>query len=390
MLSPSPFSSGVKSFGKEENINSDCKKRILVAPLDWGLGHATRCIPIIRELLLQGADVIIAADGRPYELLKREFPALTFIRFPGFTIVYPEDHRIASTITRQIPKIIITVFREHRVLKKIIKDFKIDAVISDNRFGLFSKKIPCFYVTHQIGIILPNHLEWASRLAYVLNKIIIRRYTACWIPDYAGEDNLSGKLSHFYQLPKNAKFIGPLTRFKRDSSITKEFDILVLLSGPEPQRTALENILMEQLKTVQCKSLVVRGIPEKSQHIKISDSISVVSSLDSTALNRAMLASELIISRPGYSTIMDLDVLGKRAIFIPTPGQTEQEYLAAELLKHGKVYVQRQESFSLIDALDQAKRYSGFSGRESSNLIPNDCIERLMKDLQRKQMATMQ
>ena len=366
------------------------RTRILVAPLDWGLGHAARCIPIIRELLEHNTEVIIAADGRPYELLKREFPTVNILRLPGFTIVYPEGNRITAKIVSQIPKIIAAIFREHRALSNIIRNLKIDAVISDNRFGLFSKQIPCIYVTHQIGIMMPEQLQWASRIVYHLNKALIRNYTECWIPDYKENDNLSGWLSHFYPLPKNATFIGPLTRFKKNSNIPKKYDILVILSGPEPQRTALENIMMEQLKTVQRKSLVVRGIPEKSQHIKLSEWISVVSSLDSEALNRAMLASDIIISRPGYSTIMDLDVLGKRAIFIPTPGQTEQEYLAAELKKSGKFYMQQQEKFSLIDALEQAKLYPGFSPRVSHTSTVKVSIEKLLERFQGEQIAKVQ
>ena len=366
------------------------RTRILVAPLDWGLGHATRCIPIIRELLEHNTEVIIAADGRPYELLKKEFPTLSIVRLPGFTVVYPDGDRIAAKIVSQIPKIIIAIFREHRALSNTIRDLKIHAVISDNRFGLFSKHIPCVYVTHQIGIMMSKRLQWASRIVYYLNKVLIQKYTACWIPDYKERDNLSGWLSHFYPLPKNATFIGPLTRFKQISNVPREYDILVMLSGPEPQRTVLENILIEQLKTVPRKSLVVRGIPEKTQHMKLSEWISVVSSLDSEALNRAMLASEIIVSRPGYSTIMDLDVLGKRAIFIPTPGQTEQEYLAAELKRSGKFYIQEQDNFSLVDALEQAEHYPGISPRESSTSTLKVSIEKLLEQLQGEQIKKVQ
>jgi uncharacterized protein (TIGR00661 family) len=364
--------------------------RILVAPLDWGLGHATRCIPIIRELQAKGGEVVIAADGRPLELLKKEFPSLTFVRFPGFSVMYPDGNRIASKIVSQIPKIVAATFREHRELKTILRNLKIDAVISDNRFGLFSKQVPCIFVTHQIGIAMPKRLQWAARAVYYLNKMIIRRYTECWIPDYAEEDNLSGKLSHYYPLPKNANFIGPLTRFKRDTNIEKEFDILVLLSGPEPQRTVLETIIMEQLKTIHRKSLVVRGIPERNQHIKLSEWITVVSSLDSGALNHAMLAADIIISRPGYSTIMDLNVLGKRAIFIPTPGQTEQEYLADELQKSGKFSVYQQDQFSLSGALEDAKKFPGFALKETNTSDLNPCTERLLARIDREQLAAAQ
>ena len=333
---------------------------------------------------------MIAADGRPFELLKKEFPALTFVRFPGFSVVYPDGNRIAWKIMSQIPNIVVAIFREHRELKILLHDVTIDAVISDNRFGLFSKQVPCIFVTHQIGIAMPKRLQWAARIVYYLNKMMIGKYAECWIPDYAEEDNLSGKLSHYYPLPKNASFIGPLTRLKRKKNIEKEFDILVLLSGPEPQRTALESIIMEQLKSINKKSLVVRGIPEKSQHIKLSEWITVVSSLDSSSLNDAMLASDIIISRPGYSTIMDLEVLGKRAIFIPTPGQTEQEYLAAELQKSGKFFVQRQDQFSLNDALEGGKQFPGFAMKETRASEFSSCIERLLARIDREQVAAAQ
>jgi len=354
------------------------KKKILVAPLNWGLGHATRCIPVIRELLAQDADVAIAADERPYDLLRREFPSLEFIRLPGFAIKYPSRDGIAAEIIRQIPQIVFVTFREHRSLWKLARKQQFDAVISDNRFGLFSRKIPCAYITHQIRIIMPRQFNWASRFVYRLNKFMIERYSECWIPDYRGEENLSGKLSHGDPIPRNASFIGPLTRFKILPDMKKEFDVLVVLSGPEPQRTVLENIVMEQLKNVKLNTLVVRGIPEKSQRIKLSESISVVSSLDSNALNIAMLTSDLIVSRPGYSTIMDIAALGCKAVLIPTPGQTEQEYLAGELERKKLFFVRRQENFDLLEALNQSRNYTGFARREFDSSILRETVCRFL------------
>lgn len=354
------------------------KKKILVAPLDWGLGHATRCIPVIKELLAQEAAVVIAADGRPYDLLKREFPSLEFIRLPGFAIKYPNGDGIAWEMIRQIPKIVFVTYKEHRTLRKLIRDSQFDAIISDNRFGLFSRNVPCAYITHQVRIIMPRQFEWASQLLYRLNKFMIERYSECWIPDYRGEENLSGKLSHGDPIPRNASFIGPLTRFKILPDMKKEFDVLVVLSGPEPQRTALENIVMEQLKSVKLNTLVVRGIPEKSQRIKLPESISVVSSLDSNALNAAMLTSDLIISRPGYSTVMDIAVLGCKAVLIPTPGQTEQEYLARELERKKLFCVQRQENFDLHEALNQSKNYTGFTRKDFDNSLLRVTVRRFL------------
>lgn len=334
---------------------------MLVAPLDWGLGHATRCIPIVKELMSQNVEVLIAADGRPFDLLKKEFPLLTLIRLPGYSVAYSDDKRIALKVVQQFPQLVYSAVSEHRMLRKIIREFRVQGVISDSRFGLFARRIPCVYVSHQIGIKMPPKLEWASYPVYLINKTLINRYFECWVPDTAGEDNLSGELSHHYPLPRNAKYVGPLSRFKKIPGIGKEYDVLVLLSGPEPQRSILEGIVLNQLKASSYRSLVVRGVPEEIQRINFSEFVTVVSSLESEALNVAILSSEIILSRPGYSTVMDLALLGSRAIFIPTPGQTEQEYLAGIFLKNRTFCVRRQESFNLDEAIKEARQRPGIS-----------------------------
>ncbi|HTR81805.1 MAG TPA: glycosyltransferase [Bacteroidota bacterium] len=354
------------------------KKRILVAPLDWGLGHATRCIPIIRELGKHDCEVIVAADGRPYELLKREFPSLMMVRLPGISISYPEKGNMALGIIMQFPSIIASILREHRAMKKIHKELRIDGIVSDNRFGLFTKKIPSVYVTHQIAIEMPRSFLWASQFVRWLHKAVIRRYTECWIPDFDGEKNLSGKLSHGFALPKNAKFVGPLSRMERISAPSQEYEILVVLSGPEPQRTVFENMLVEQLKFIPQKTLLVRGIPEKNQRIRISDSCIVVSHLDSDALNKAMAAAAIIIARPGYSTIMDLDALGKKAILIPTPGQTEQEYLAQRFRELKIFFTCEQKEFVLEKALKKIEDFSGLSSPMTNHSLLISAIDRFV------------
>ena len=373
---------------RKEVLNGvNVKQRILVAPLDWGLGHATRSIPLIIELMNQNIEVILAADERPYDLLKREFPSLQIIRLPGFGIKYSEDGQIVFGMLRQLPRIGASMFREHRTLRTLIHDLKIDAVISDNRFGLFSRRVPCVYVTHQIAIRMPRSLEWISRLVLVMHKVLIRRYNECWIPDYSDDDNLSGALSHGFPLPANAKYIGPLTRMKIDSSSKSEYEVLAVLSGPEPQRTIFENILIEQLKKRNCKSLVVRGVPEKNQHMKLSDSLSVVSFLESEALSRAMQSSAVIVARPGYSTLMDLAAIGKQAILVPTPGQTEQKYLADALKRKGLFCVQDQENFDLPKALVEVRTTSGFSQKPSAAHLLTEAVQRLISMTHNKEIV---
>jgi len=336
--------------------------KILIAPLEWGLGHAARCIPIVKYLLEKKCEVIIGADGRPLQLLQKEFPSHEFVVMPGYNISYPKNGSMALKIASQIPKILSGIKREHELLKKIIKEKNIDAVISDNRFGLWSKEIPCVFITHQLMVKSP----FGEKIIHRLNKNYISKYSECWIPDSSGEMNLSGDLSHKFPLPENAKFIGVLSRFETASHALpkeKKYNLLVILSGPEPQRTEIEKKVIEQIRTnpPTRKTLIVQGITENSEHRKISENTEIVSHLTSDELQKIILDSEIIISRPGYSTVMDLAMLGKKAIFVPTPGQTEQEYLADHFSEKKIAYSVSQKRFDLKTALKESKKYTGFT-----------------------------
>ncbi|MBK7872558.1 MAG: hypothetical protein IPJ74_18690 [Saprospiraceae bacterium] len=131
------------------------KKRILVAPLDWGLGHATRCIPIVQELLDQDAEVLLATNGGAFELLRKEFPTLIVEKLPAYNIRYANGNMYWN-VGIQLPKIIKAIVSEYYTLKKLIHQYQIDAIISDNRYGCFSKKVKCIFITHQINILIPN------------------------------------------------------------------------------------------------------------------------------------------------------------------------------------------------------------------------------------------
>jgi uncharacterized protein (TIGR00661 family) len=342
------------------NENRNAKKKVLVAPLNWGLGHASRMIPLIRRLLAANAEVIIAADGRPMELLKREFPDLKKIRLPGYDITYQTTGSFAASIFRQVPRIISSYFSERRAVEKIIRKQGIDVVVSDNRYGLHSKNAVCVFVTHQLAIRMPSGLGWFEPLLYKLNRSIIGQYDACWIPDFAGEMNLSGELTTKYALPSNAKFIGPLTRMKV-TGVKKKYDVLFLLSGPEPQRSLLEEMLRAQSAGLAMKMLMVRGVIESNEIRRLSQEFEMIDYMTSEQLNEAILAAGLVVSRPGYSTVMDLAALGAKAFFIPTPGQTEQEYLAQYLSKKGIAFSQRQQDLNLASSLKTAATYAGFS-----------------------------
>lgn len=336
---------------------------VLVCPLDWGIGHATRCVPIIRELLMQNARVIIGASNRPLAFLKQEFPDLDFIDFPGYQIVYPGgDEGMVIKMIPQVPKLIKSIRDENSLLDKIINSQKIDLVISDNRYGLYTKKIPCVFMTHQVFIKTPPALRIFEFFLSLMNKMFMQKYTECWIPDFEKEPNLSGDLSHGKALPKHSCYIGPLSRFSSNIATKHKnyiYDALVLLSGPEPQRTILEKKVLKELSELNLKAAMVCGKPEEFD-IKIhSENIDIFQHLESDHLQELILQSEIVISRPGYSTIMDIAALGKKALFIPTPGQTEQEYLSDYFSRKKLFYRINQNELNLKEDLKKSLVFPG-------------------------------
>lgn len=339
------------------------KKNVLICPLDWGLGHATRCVPIINKFKEKGANVFIAASNRPLAFLKKEFPDLNFIDFPGYNITYPKGGSMAFAMLKSSPAILKAIQKEKIQIEQIIEKNSIEIVISDNRFGLASSNAYSIYMTHQILIRCPSPLRFLESSLFRKHKSYISQYNECWIPDFDGEMNLSGDLSHKYTAHPQTFFIGPLSRFSeiKQDEITRNFlyDIMVILSGPEPQRSIIEDIIHEQaLKMKNLKFLIVRGITEKDTENHEDNNIRLVSHLETAAMRQAIIESDLIVCRPGYSSIMDLSVLGKKAAFVPTPGQTEQEYLAAYFFSRKYYFFMSQQGFDLKECIEKAKLFS--------------------------------
>lgn len=339
----------------EKNSNAG-KKTILVAPLDWGLGHAARCIPIIKELEHYPVRVVIAGEGAVAAMLKQEFPQLQIIPLPGYKIKYSKNKRwFLLKLLIQFPGVMYSVLKEHRWLSKVKQELDLCAVISDNRFGLFSKSIPCIYITHQLSIKTGNSLS--EKLATLIHRNISKNYTQCWIPDFGKEKNLAGSLSHTVKLRRNHVYLGCLSRFEHQTTSEITVELLIVLSGPEPQRTIFENLLLEQLKHYGGRVLFVRGLPGENQKppsVAFNGNVEIKNHLPAKELNNAFESSAIIISRSGYTTIMDLAKLGRKAILVPTPGQAEQEYLAEYLSSQKMFLTMPQEKFVLKNALEQA------------------------------------
>ncbi len=305
--------------------------KILICPLNWGLGHATRCIPIIKRLTDEGNKVTVAADGFTLELLKQEFPELIFINSPSYAVHYSKGKSQIGAMIRCSPKIVAGIISEHRWLKKLLKENHYDMVISDNRFGLWNKDIKSIYITHQLMVKMPDKLKFMEPLIWRVHRFFITKYDECRIPDYEGDKNLSGDLAHKYPLPSNAKFIKPLSRFILLKNVIpdEEYHTVAILSGVEPQRSIFEKELMKRFKNKPEKTLIIQGKPQKETRVEVINNLTIISHLSTPKLASILLGAQHIISRSGYTTIMDLEALNclHKAELIPTPGQTEQEYL---------------------------------------------------------------
>lgn len=333
-------------------------KKVLVAPLDWGLGHATRCVPVINEFLKQGCEVQIASNGSALVLLKEEFPKLKFYVIESYGVKYGGILPFMVKIIIQIPKILRVISKEHNQIEKIVEQEKIDIIISDNRYGCWSGKTRNVFISHQLTLLTPVFSSFVNSK----HKRLIEKFSVCWVPDEEGAESLAGELAINSNL--KPRYIGLLSRMKWSESQIR-YEIMVILSGPEPQRSIFEGIMMKELKSSNKKCLVVRGLPGQSERTE-SDNCTYISHLNAQEINNAILESELIISRSGYSTIMDLAHLGKRAIFVPTPGQPEQEYLAEKLMKKKITFSMPQDSLNLQYALLQAAAYAGFTRRNEN------------------------
>ena len=337
------------------------KKTIVVAPLNWGLGHSTRCIPIIKALLERDYKVVLASDGVALGLLKKEFPDLANFELPSYHITYASDGRFFKLkMILDSPKILGAMRKERKAIEKIAKLVSADGIISDNRLGIYVNGIPNVFITHQLRVLSGS----TTQISSAMHQQIFKKYDAVWVPDFEEENNLTGELGHLDKKPQNLKYMGPLSRFEK-KSVEKAYDLMVLLSGPEPQRTLLEDRLTEELQTFSGNILMVRGVIEKEQTKEEmalnSGTMLKINFMRSEELSQSVQASDFILCRSGYTTVMDLAKLGKKAFFIPTPGQYEQVHIAERLDELGVVPSCSQEEFRL----DQLERISSYSGLEA-------------------------
>ncbi|TXD49689.1 glycosyltransferase [Polaribacter sp. IC073] len=327
------------------------KKKIIVAPLNWGLGHATRCVPIINALIKENYTPVIASDGNALKFLKHEFSDLETLVLPSYHIKYGKN--LKRNLFLQLPTILKAIKEEERVIAFFVaKNRDVVGVISDNRFGVRSSKIPSVYITHQLNVLS----GFTTYLTSSIHQKIINKFDTCWIPDNSSS-NFSGKLS-ISNRKLNQKFIGVLSRFKKEE-LEQKIAVLVIISGPEPNRTFLEEKLIAAFKNDKRKVVFVLGRIEEAQKEWTNNNCTFYNFLLSEELEKKINSSEVIVCRSGYSSILDVATLGKKVFFIPTKNQPEQEYLANYLQKKHIAPFSKIEDFT-SEKLKEVERYAGF------------------------------
>ena len=332
-------------------------QKIIIAPLNWGLGHATRCVPIINALLENNFTPIIASDGNALVFLRKEFPNLEYLILPTYNISYNRNLRLGLLL--QLPQILKAVRKEKKVIDDFIKTNKgVVGVISDNRFGVRSNLVPSVYITHQVNVLSGS----TTFLTSCLHQKIIKKFDECWIPDNESSQ-FSGKLSSTKRNLKT-KFIGVLSRFKKEV-LEEKIDILAILSGPEPNRTFLENKLISEFKNEPGNIVFVLGKVESEQKEWTLGNIVFYNYLLSDELQKTINSSKVIVCRSGYSSIMDLAILQKNAFLIPTENQHEQEYLAVFLDERKIAPFSKMVDFSK-EKLLKAENYKGLEVDENT------------------------
>ncbi len=334
---------------------------ILFGLCTWGLGHMTRSLPIMRALVRKKHHLVIYTAHRPLMALKKEFgDRCEYIESVMYPSPYTKNGIFAVKLSFMMPSIINAMLKEHKQIIEISKSKNIDLLISDSKYGVFDHDKPSFFIFHQLRYIPPDFLKFLRNKTEKFNYFFRDSFRKFIIPDFPDGKDLTGDLAHnLTYFPKDKlAYIGILSDYER-MDVTQDIDYLISLSGREPNRTILEKKIISQIGSLSGKIVLVRGIPEKTQKINIPG-VEIVNYAGKGIRDELMNRSKFVIARSGYSTIMDIVELGKKGLLIPTPGQTEQEYLSEYLEKRGYFYSVREEKLSLAKDVKIAKTYVGY------------------------------
>jgi len=334
--------------------------KVIYGICSWGLGHATRSLPVIRKLIDEKNDLTIISNGRSLDLLKGEIGEnIEYFDIPDYPMLLSDNSRqfMAKSMIYW-PLFIKKMQSGLSQLTKMLKTRKCDLIISDGRYDIYSKKIPSFFISHQMRIMNPLRIKMLETGSEIFNLFFFKRFKGVIVPDYKDE-SLSGDLSHNLKKINEEKinYVGILSDFKKKKT-KKDIDYLISISGPEPQRTILEKKLLLQVSKLEGTIVITLGKTEEVKKIN-KDNLKVYSFLNKKKREDFLNRAKLVVSRSGYSTIMDLALTNTKALMTPTPGQIEQEYLSKYHNEKGTFYSVDQNNINLIIDVEKALETTG-------------------------------
>ncbi len=358
-----------------------------ISPLNWGLGHCTRDIPIIEELLCRGHEVTVGTSGNALALLKRECPQCNFIEFKDYPAPYSDSRFFLPHFAAGIPALLRAIAQEKKRFDRILAENRFDLIISDNRMSVYSNKIPSYFISHQLRFSMPRYLYPFEMMTMPFNSFFHSKFKGVIVPDIkpkSESQNLSGKLCSSSVNATNCRvyYAGILTSTKK-MALDRDLDFLAIASGPEPQRTRLEEIILKQVQKLPGEKVVLLGSPQKEFHKKLDEHTAVHSYVSTEEKTALMNRAKFVIARSGYTTMMELAELETgHGLFTPTPGQTEQEYLSRYYARQGWFLSRNQYKLNLAEDVTEAMHYRGFPKMAKTA----DNVKRLYENALRKHL----
>lgn len=341
-----------------------CGATCAFAVQNWGLGHAARSLVLIRALVARGDRVLILMQPGPGMRLLRDELGDACDFHPCQDIPVPLSRwRVLFYLgmTVSMPRLWWCFYREQRVTERLVAAHAIDLVVSDSRLGVWSRHVPSYVISHSLRQIIPGRIRWIECLVEWGQRRLLRHYHKVLIPDLEPDGGLSGDLGHRCTLDWGADrlvYIGPLADVVRPG-VREDVDFFFSISGAEPQRTLFEQQVLAALPHVHGRVIVTLGRPDQAGEVREVDGATVYGYLDREQQAEMLNRARLVVTRSGYTTLMELATLGKKALFVPTPGQSEQEYLARFHRRQGRIWSMSQQRLDVVRDLARAETTPG-------------------------------
>ncbi|MEK6968538.1 MAG: glycosyltransferase [Nanoarchaeota archaeon] len=325
---------------------------------NYGLGHATRMLPVIMKLIEQGEKVTIVAKGNSLLMLKNELGDASNYELMQYEVPLKFSDKGFSMFEtlKAGPSFISLISSQKKWLENFSAKEKIDRVIADGEIGYHLKNKKSFFVNNQLRLLPGSLLGDGTEL---LTDVFSKGFEKVIVPD--DENGTLGGLltskTRFYD-KKRLAYVGILSSIRK-KNVVRNVDYFISISGPGISKEVFTRQVMEQLHLLKGKVVVALGRPDLKE-IASKGNAKIYPYLNRKQQESFLNKAKLVISRSGYTTMMELAEIDKKAFFIPTLNHPEQEYLAKFQKNSGRFHYSKQDSFNFKEDIDEAKQYPGF------------------------------